>query len=258
MAVPEIRARWEAAIAKATDQRALNIAKNVRSQDLKDKLAEASDNAAKHAVAEATQELDLRVMFLIDKSGSMEGAIEQSKETLSRILAGFAQEKLHIATFDTIGTVLTPKKASRAAVQHMLGGIQAGGGTIHAAAVRALHRSGVRVGSGEKLVVIVVGDEAGETGDQFARVFAECGYVVSALALMVSVQNVRGRSVKDAAGHLKVPFSEVNVESFNDPYQVPRVLKALLEAPVPVGSAGSTSGWVEKVMKTPLLKVAGR
>lgn len=256
MAEPEVRARWEQAIARATDQRTLNIAKNVRSKDLKEKLAEASDNAARNAVVEATKDVDLQVMFLIDKSGSMEGAIEKSKEALSRILAGFPNDKLHIATFDTIGTVLKPKASSRAGVQHMLASIRADGGTIHATAVRALRQSGVTVRDGAKLIVIVVGDEAGEAGADFARVFAECGYSVAALALLVSVQNARGRTVKDAAFHLKVPFSEVNVESFDDPYQVPRVLKALLEAPVPAGSAVSTSGWVDKVMKTPLLTVA--
>jgi hypothetical protein len=254
MADPAIRARWEQAVQAATDQRGLHIARNVRSQELKAKLEEASDNAARAAVAEATAEKDVRVMFLIDKSGSMEGAIEQSKEALSRILAGFPPAKVHIATFDTVGTVLTPKAASRTAVQHMLQGIQAAGGTTHAAGVHALHRAGVRVTAEAKLVVIVVGDEAGEAGDQFARAFRECGYTVSALALLVSVAQARGNTVRSCAGLLRVPFSEVKVEQFDDPYQVPRVLGALLEAPTAPGA--SQSGWVERVMRTPLLKVA--
>ncbi len=259
MAEPEVRARWEAAIATATDQRALNIAKNVRSKEIREKLEEAADVAAKKAVAEATEELDVRVMFLVDKSGSMEGAIEKSKDALSKILAGFPLEKLHVATFDTIGTVLRPKAASRAAVQHMLGGVKAGGGTTHAAAVRALYNDGVRVPAAARLVVIVVGDEAGEAGDQFARVFRECGYDVAAMALLVSVAGnaARGQSVRSCAGQLRVPFSEVDVTHFDDPYQVPRVLKALLDAPVAAGpaAAGAQHGWVEKVMKTPLLQV---
>ena len=101
---------------RQTDQRALHIVKNVRSKELREKLEEASDNAARQAVAEATAEADVRVMFLIDKSGSMEGAIEQSKEALARILAGFPVDKLHIASFDTVGTVLKPKASSRTAV----------------------------------------------------------------------------------------------------------------------------------------------
>ncbi len=256
MADADVRERWEKAVASATDQRALNIAKNVKSKELKEKLEEASDHAARRAVSEATADVDVQVMFLIDKSGSMEGAIEKSKEALSRILAGFPPEKLHVATFDTMGTVLKAKAASRAAVQHMLQSVKAGGGTVHAAAVRALHQAGLRFGPGTRLVVIVVGDEAGEAGDQFARVFRECGYDVAAMATLVSVaaQGARGNSVRSCAGQLKVPFSEVQVESFDDPYQVPRVLKALLDAPVAAGAgAAPQQGWVDRVMKTPLL-----
>lgn len=251
-----VKARWERAVQTATDQRALNVARNVRSQELKAKLEEASDNAARNAVAQATAEADVRVMFLIDKSGSMEGAIEQSKEALSRILAGFPPEKVHVAAFDTVGTVLRPKAASRTAVQHMLAGLKAGGGTMHGAAVRALHREGVQVPEGARLVCMVVGDEAGEAGDQLARAFRECGYRVAAMALLVSVANARGSTVRSCAKLLQVPFSEVSVDQFEDPYQVPRVLRALLEAPVAAGVDTTQSGWVEKVLRTPLLKVA--
>ena len=49
-----------------------------------------------------------------------------------------------------------------------------------------------------------------------------------------------------------MPYSEVEVDQFDDPYQVTRVLKALLEAPVATGTA-RTAGWVDKVLATPLL-----
>jgi hypothetical protein len=122
--------------------------------------------------------------------------------------------------------------------------------------VHALHRAGVRVPAEAKLIVIVVGDEAGEAGDQFARAFRECGYSVAAMAMLVSLATsaVRGNTVRTCAGQLQVPFSEVSVDQFDDPYQVPRVLKALMEAPKATGA--SQSGWVERVMRTPLLKVA--
>ncbi len=253
MTEPEIRKRWEKAVADSTDQRSLQIAKNVRSKALKDKLEEASDNAAKKAVAEATAEQPVDVMFLIDKSGSMEGAIEKSKEALSRILAGFPANKVHIASFDTVGTVLVPKADSRAAVQHMLAAIKAGGGTMHASAVRALHQNGFRVPAGSKLVVIVVGDEAGEDGKQLARAFGEYGYDVAALAMMVNVSGVRGRTVQECAQTLGIPFSEVQIDQFEDPYQVPRVLRALLEAPKLGATAGSQQAWLERVLATPIL-----
>src|SRR6185503_12467483 len=60
LVVPEIRDRWEKAITEATDQRGINIAKNVRSGELKEKLEQAADHAAKKAVADATAEANLR------------------------------------------------------------------------------------------------------------------------------------------------------------------------------------------------------
>ena len=50
-----------------------------------------------------------------------------------------------------------------------------------------------------------------------------------------------------------MPFSEVQVAQFEDPYQVPRVLKALLDAPL-AGGAAPRVAWVEKVMSTALLR----
>ena len=255
MTEPEVRQRWEKAVLDSTDQRSLQIAKNVRSKVLKDKLEEASDNAAKKAVAEATADQPVDVMFLIDKSGSMEGAIDKSKEALSRILAGFPANKVHIASFDTVGTVLVPKAPNRAAVQHMLAAIKAGGGTMHASGVRALHQNGFRVPGDSKLVVIVVGDEAGEDGKQLARAFGEYGYEVAALAMMVNVSGVRGRTVQECAQSLNIPFSEVNIDQFEDPYQVPRVLRALLEAPKLGATAGAQIAWLERVLATPLLQL---
>lgn len=253
LSVPEIRAKWEKSIESATDQRGLNIAKNVRSASLKEKLAESADNAAKKAVAAATGEADIRVMFLVDKSGSMQGAIETSKDVLGKMLAGFPLEKLHVATFDTMGQVLKAKAASSVAVKHMLAPIKADGGTIHGAAVQALHRDGMKVPPGAKLIVIVVGDEAGEQGNSFANTFRTLGYDVAAMAMIVAGAR-GGTTVRDAARALSVPFSEVTAAQFDDPYHVTRVLRALLEAPVAAGIP--TPGLVEKVMSTKLLEAA--
>jgi hypothetical protein len=250
-----VRTRWELAVKAATDQRALNIAKNVKSDDLRAKLEEAADAAVRKAVDEATAEQDVHVMFLIDKSGSMQGAIEQSKEAISRMLAGFPPNRLHIAAFDSMGLVLKPKAPSRAAVQHMLKSLRASGGTMHCAAVRALHADGVRVPESSKLVVVVVGDEAGEQGELFAECFRNLRYRVDGFAFIDCSRSTgwtRGQTVRGAASALGVPFSEITVDQFEDPYQVPRVLKAILEAPRASGF-GQTA-WVEKVMATALLE----
>ncbi len=252
MADREVRARWEKAVASATDQRALHVAKNVKDRALRDKLEEAADAAARNAAAEAGAE-DVHVMFLIDKSGSMQGAIEQSKEALSRILAGFAPDRVHIACFDTMGTVLRPKAPSRAAVQHMLQGITASGGTVHGAAVRALASAGVRIPAMSRLLAVVVGDEAGESGQSLAEAFKSANYHPGALAILVSVASGRGRTVRDCAEALGVGLAEITIDQFDDPYQVPRVIRALLDTPVRPGGATRSTAWVDKVMATPLL-----
>lgn len=248
-----IRARWEEAIQKSTDQRSLNVAKNVKNKELRDKLEEAADVAVKKAAEDANAD-DVHVMFLIDKSGSMQGAIEQSKEALSRILAGFSLDRVHIATFDTMGTVLKPKAASRAAVQHMLTGINASGGTMHSAAVQAIGRSGVVVPATSRLLVVIVGDEAGEAGSTFAGSFASFGYKPGAFALLVNVSAVRGQTVRDAARTLGIGLAEIQIEQFDDPYQVPRVIRALLDTPA-LGPAVRATAWVDKVMGTALLAI---
>jgi hypothetical protein len=254
LADAEVRQRWERALATATDLRSLNIAANLRDVELRERLETAAEAAVATAVSDAVADDDVQVMFLIDKSGSMEGAIEKSKEALIRILAGFPAERLHVAAFDTIGRVIRLKAANRAGVIHALSTIKAGGGTTHGSALRALAEAGVRMPDGSTLIVIVVGDEAGESGNQFALSFTEYGYPAAAVALVVNVDRPswRGSTVRDAAAALGVPYSEVAVEAFEDPYQVTRVLKTLLDAPV-AASTARTAGWLDKVLATPLL-----
>jgi hypothetical protein len=81
--------------------------------------------------------------------------------------------------------------------------------------------------------------------------------VPDAMALIVSVAQTMGRgsTMRDAAKLLRTPFSDVGTAMFEDPYQVPRVLKPMLDAPVlKAGVAVLPSMWLEKVMKTPILE----
>jgi hypothetical protein len=246
-----IKQRWQKAIDSQEDQRARNIAKNIRDRELAGKLEASADAAVTKAVTEATKEEDIHIMFIIDTSGSMQGAIETSKEALSMIVQGFPPEKLHIASFNTVGTVLKPRHHSAAGVQHMLKSIGASGGTIYGSAVTALHASGARIPAGADLIIFAVGDEAGEAGDSFASAIRNAGYAPRAFAHIVSVARTesRGTTVRRAAEALGIAYTEVNVEQFTDVYQVQRTLKAVLEA-----QAFRTQGsMVEKIMQTELL-----
>jgi hypothetical protein len=247
----QIKSRWQEAIAKQEDQRARNIARNLRDRELAGKLEASADAAVTKAVAEATKNVDIHIMFIIDTSGSMEGAIETSKEALSMIVQGFPKEKVHIASFNTVGTLLKPRHWSAAGVQHMLKGIGASGGTIYSSGVRAFYESGARIPAGGSLILFAVGDEAGEQGDLLASNLQQRKYVPNAIAHIVNVaqNSQRGNTVRRAAEILGVPYTEVNVEQLTDVYQVQRTLKAALEAQ-PYREKGSL---VEKIMQTELL-----
>jgi hypothetical protein len=246
-----IKRRWQEALAKQEDQRTRNIAKNIRDRETARKLEDSADAAVVKAVAEATKEADIHIMFIIDTSGSMEGAIETSKQALSMIVQGFPPEKLHIASFNTVGTVLKPRHHSAAGMQHMLKGLGASGGTVYGSAITAFRESGVRIPPGADLILFAVGDEAGEQGGLLARSLRDSGYAPKAIAHIVSVsaRYGRGTTVRDAAEELHLPYTEVNVEQLTDVYQVQRTLKAVLEAQ-PLRQKTSL---IEKIMQTELL-----
>ncbi len=246
----EIRKRWQDALKNLDDQRARNIAKNVRNRENVAALEDAADGAVKKAVDAATEDADIHIVFLIDTSASMSGAIEKSKEALAGILQGFEPEKLHVVAFDTVGTVLRLRHPSRRGVEHMLSRIEAGGGTVYGSGVRALKQSGVTIPDGADLIVFAVGDEAGESGAEFAKAFRDCGFDVSAFAHIVNVAWSRGETVRKAAVEMKLPYTEVDVDQFSDVYQVQRSLQAILKAqPLKSGKLSL----VEEVLRTQLL-----
>ena len=248
---PEIKARWAKAIQAQEDQRARNIAKNLRNRETAQQLSDAADAAVTNTVAEATRDADVHIMFVIDVSASMQGAIDLSKEALSMIVQGFPASKLHISCFNTVGQVLRPRHYSAAGIKHMLAGIGAGGGTLYSMGVAAFKVNGVRIPEGADLVIFAVGDEAGETGEEFARNVRGYGYAPTAFAHVVNVAHgwTRGTTVRRASEELGVPYTEVNVDQFCDVYQVQRTIKAVLEAQ-PFKSRESL---VEKILNTDLL-----
>jgi len=248
-----IKARWQEAASRASDQRARKIAENVRSRELAEKLHDGADASARKVVAEATRERDVFLFVVVDISSSMEKAIHQSKDFLKRVLPGFDPDKIAIVAFNTMAKILPLRHASAAGVDHLFKGIQAGGGTMYSVAIQGLRASGIEVPPDSDLIMLFIGDEAGhDNGQQFARVIQQSGYRPAAFGHIVVVAPGwnRGSTVRGAAQALNIPYTEVVVEQFEDSYQVNRSLRALLEAPV----AGGRFPFVDKVMATPLLQ----
>jgi len=262
--VQEVRERWEKAIKAADDMRAANIARNVKSGEIKEKLQEAADSAMQKAVEEVTR--DIEVYVFIDISASMQGAIEQAKSHISKFLQGFKLDQLHVATFNTQGRPVEIKHASAAGVTNAFRGIQAGGGTSHAAGIRAL--SGIKPKDGADVLFLFVGDE--EEQGTFEQAILASGLKPMAFGFVKTVadggsagwrfrQGYETTAVRNTAIALGIPCFMIEEDTFSDPYAIPRTIRNLVAA-TPVGqatpgrAAPKRVSLVDRILKTEVLQ----
>ena len=261
--VPEIKKRWAIAMDRAKDQRAVNIAKNVKSEETKKKLEQAADKAAAKIVDEVVK--DFRVYVIVDKSGSMEPALQQAKEYLTKFVGVFPLDRLHVAAFNTIGREIKIRDRSQTAVEQAFRGHRAGGGTNYASGVNCL-LSRYKLEPNEDALFIFVGDQVDPGYKALVRVFTSYKIKPAAFGL-ISVQTSHSRqypeyrAVMQAAAELKIPCFEIDKGIFEDPYAVPRTIKNIIAA-TPVGASETLQsnkstnrkGLIQAILETPLLQ----
>lgn len=250
--VQEVKEAWQAAMKRAEDMRAANIARNVKSKETQDQLEEAADQAAQKAVEEVTK--DLRIYVIVDVSGSMGGAIERAKALLEKLLQSIPLDRLHVVIFNTVGRIVRIQHASSAGVRAAFRGIDARGGTNHGAGVWELRQFPPK--PDEDSLFIFVGDE--EEQGHFAPTVEASGLRPMAFGFLC-VRQARGqsRAVRNTAANLKIPCFMIEEAMFEDPYAIPRTLRALVAA-TPVGQAhGAVQPrrvtLVQQILKTDLL-----
>lgn len=247
--VQEIRERWERAIKAAEDQRAANIASRVKSKVVEEKLQEAADIAVQKAVEEVVR--GLRVYFMVDISGSMEGSIEAAKSYIAKFLQGFPPEQIHVAVFNTVGREVRIAHASAAGVQNAFKGIRAGGGTSHGSGVKVLQ--GYKPKDDEDVLFIFVGDEEDR---RFTDAVRASGLNPVAFGF-VKVRETPNDAVRGTATELGIPCFMIEEATFADPYAIPRTIRALVAAtPVQkavIRQATPRVSLVDIILKTPLL-----
>ncbi len=250
LGVQEVREKWEAAVRSAEDQRGANIARNVRSKETRSKLLEGAESAVKAAVSEVVR--GVRIYFMVDISSSMQGAIEQAKRHIERFLVAFPLEQLHVSVFNTGGREITLKHASSAGVAQAFRGIAAGGGTDYGAGVMAL--SGHKPRTDEDALFVFVGDE--EAGP-FTEAVRRSGLAPMAFGFVKVRHSPHYSAVTTTAAELGIPCFMIDEKTFDDPYAIPRTVRALVAA-TPVGKAGvlapSRVSLVDRILKTELLK----
>jgi len=249
--VQEIRERLDAAIARADDMRAANIARNVRSKEVKEKLEAGADKAAKRAVEEVVR--DIRVYVLVDASGSMENALEAAKAMVAKLIQGLPSDRVHVAVFNTAGREIVIKHASTKGVEASFRGIRAGGGTEYGSGVMALSHH--KPGENEDSLFIFVGDE--EQHGTFERYVAQSALRPLAFGFL-KVRESGYNAVHATAAQLGIPCFRIDGRTFDDPYAIPRTLRALIAA-TPVGQVGNVRArprvtLVDQILKTELLR----
>lgn len=250
--VQAVRVRWSAACDKADNQRAANIATRVKKAETVKVLEDAADKATARALEEVTK--NLRVYVCVDKSGSMEQSLSAAKGYLTKFLGGFPLDRTHVSVFNTMGTQVTLKAATAAAVEQAFKGHAAGGGTDYASGVQAL--VGNRPKEDEDTLFIFVGDEGDYTG-RLGPAIRASGLNPVAFGLL-KVPGENGRVVQDAAQQLGIPCFMIEEALFNDPYTISRTLRHLI-ASTPVGTRATTFNpaprktLVQEILETPIL-----
>lgn len=266
MNIEPVKSRLEKAIASADDQRARHILRNVKTQEAVEILEKAADTATEKAIAKVTK--NLRVYFILDKSGSMEAVLESAKKCLSLFVGGFPLDRTHISVFNTMGSEIVLQAARSAAVTHAFAKHAASGGTRYSEGVRVLQHH--KPLEGEDALFIFVGDGAGEDGPTLARVIRESGINPTAF-IWADFSGNTGMygyhmvsTVTSAAQVLGIPCAvkkQAEFEQlFEDPYAVTQVLTNLIAStPVGVGAVQAVpvvkrETLVEQILKTPLLE----
>lgn len=251
--VPAIKNVWDAATLRAKNQRARNIARNVKNKEVVEALNAGADVALQKKVEDKVR--NLRIYFVVDKSASMGGAIEKAKRYLSVIIQSFPLDKVHVSIFNTVGRMLRIRDRSAAGVAGAFHGHKAAGGTNYGAGVNAFR--GLRPRADEDAIMIFVGDQANGGRQDFSNSVRQSGInpVAFGLINVVGSMGHQGNCVRLTAQSLNIPCLEINENTFDDPYAVGRTLSHLIDS-VPVGAAGAVANrrtLIDKILETELL-----
>jgi len=247
---PDVQARWSQAVAASEDVRAANIAKRVRTKETAEVLQDAADTALQKAVEEVVR--DIRVYFIVDISGSMSNAIERAKGYIAQFLQAFPLDRLHVSVFNTHGRELKVRHASKLGVTLAFAGISAGGGTDYGAGVRALERHAPR--DDEDSLFIFVGDEKASVFHAAVEQ-SKLRPLAFGLVQVPSEWGGQGSAVRDTAELLGLPCFVIDVQTFNDPYAIPRTLRHLVAStPVQTGGArNNRASLIDQILATEVL-----
>lgn len=243
----DVKAKVEAAYASQESQRALRIAKRVRNVATKEALEAVGDKVVKDALKESTR--DLKIYIGVDISGSMSRALIMAKDYVARFLQAIPKEQLVVAVFNSVGREVVIKGDRAVDVQKAFSKFSAGGGTNMVGAIRVFEKYPPK--DNEDVLMLWITDEGAVNFPQAVR---DSGLRPNAFGLIKdgSWHSYRG-AITATAQTLGIPCFNVDTAVFDDVYNLPRVLRNLIES-TPVGAGSRRETLVDKILKTDLLE----
>ncbi len=219
---PEIKALIDAKLEAAkTDQRvsAYKAKVAVEAAGAEGELAEALE-AVTDAQVKAAGKITRPTALLIDKSGSMEQAIEIGRQ-LGALTSAICEAELHAYAFDTVPYKVESRGTSLTDWEKALAGIKAGGGTSCGVALERMRAKKQRV---EQIVMVT--DEDENTAPLFKDVYPAYAaeLQVRPAVILIKIGNTH-RNIEMACTELGVT---PNVFEFRgDYYALPNVIPLL-------------------------------
>ncbi len=182
-------------------------------------LADALDDVTEAQIKQAGA-ITRKTALLIDKSGSMQVAIEVGKQ-LGAMVSAICEAELHTFAFDTVSYAIEPKGSSLADWEAALAGINARGGTSCGVTIDWMRRKKILV---EQIVMVT--DEDENTAPTFVKAYEEYAKKMGIRPAVILVRV--GRAVtKLQIGCAKLGIAP-NVFTFGgDYYALPNVIPFL-------------------------------
>jgi hypothetical protein len=220
--IPEIKEMVEAKLAEAKSAdrvSAFKAGKAIEAAGASGSLREALEEVADTQI-KAKGRITRPTALLIDKSASMEQAIELGKQ-IGAMISAVCESDLYTYAFDTVPYEIAPAGADLADWERALDGIQAGGCTSCGAALKSLARKRQFV---EQIIMIT--DEAQNTFPPFNSAFAEYCDELSAKPAMCIVRTPGGVDIVER--QCRQAGIEVDVFQFTgDYYSLPNLVPML-------------------------------
>jgi hypothetical protein len=177
-------------------------------------------DAVTDARVKARGRINRQTALLLDKSGSMNVALEVGRQ-LGAMISAICAADLFAYAFDTIAYPVTPQGSTVADWEKALLGIHAGGGTSCGVALDWMARKGQRV---EQIVLVT--DESENTAPLFKDAYAAYAQALNVRPAVTIVKVGQANNVlEQSCKALSVPF---NVFEFRgDYYALPNVIPLL-------------------------------